>query len=81
MLVLQSCSCAYGLTRAQIVTGVTYGELMMCGTICRYPDFRSRFETVNGVTAGIESMLAELRAQLKRLCWIDPSWLLVGIKK
>jgi predicted O-methyltransferase YrrM len=58
-----------------------HGGLVMWHDFCPHPDIRSRFESVEGVTAGIESMLPELRAQLKRLCWIDPSWLLVGMKK
>jgi predicted O-methyltransferase YrrM len=57
------------------------GGLMMWHDFCPYPEIRSRFETVKGVTAGIELILPELQSQLRRLCWIDPSWILVGIKK
>jgi Methyltransferase domain len=57
------------------------GGLIMWHDFCPYPEIRSRFETVEGVTAGIELILPELRSQLKRLCWIDPSWILVGVKK
>ena len=41
---------------------------------------RSQFESVKGVTAAIESILSELQSQLERLCWINPSWILFGIK-
>jgi predicted O-methyltransferase YrrM len=57
------------------------GGLIMWHDFCPYPEVLSRFETVKGVTAGIELILPELSSQLKRLCWIDPSWILVGIKK
>ena len=57
------------------------GGLVMWHDFCPHSDIRSRFETVKGVTAGIEMILPELQSQLKRLCWIDPSWILVGLKK
>ena len=47
---------------------------------CLMPEIRSPFETVKGVTKGIESMLPGLQAQLKKLCWINPSWVLLAIK-
>jgi predicted O-methyltransferase YrrM len=55
--------------------------LIMWHDFCPHPEIRSQFETVEGVTAGIEMILPELRSQLKLLCWIDPSWILLGIKK
>ena len=57
------------------------GGLVMWHDFCPLPEIRSEFETVRGVTAGVQSMLAELQAQLKTLCWINPSWILLGIKK
>jgi predicted O-methyltransferase YrrM len=57
------------------------GGLVMWHDFCPLPEIRSEFETVRGVTAGVESMLPELQAQLKTLCWINPSWILLGIKK
>jgi predicted O-methyltransferase YrrM len=57
------------------------GGLIMCHDFCPHPEIRSQFESVNGVTAGIGSILPELRGQLRRLCWINPSWILVGLKK
>jgi hypothetical protein len=43
-------------------------------------EIRSQFESVKGVTAAIESILPALQSQLDRLCWINPSWILFGIK-
>jgi predicted O-methyltransferase YrrM len=57
------------------------GGLIMWHDFCPHPEIRSRFETVEGVTAAIELILPELRSQLKELRWIDPSWILLGIKK
>jgi hypothetical protein len=57
------------------------GGLIMWHDFCPFPGIRSRFETVEGVTVGIEMILPELRSQLKSLCWIDPSWILVGVLK
>ena len=47
---------------------------------CPVPEIRAQFDTVKGVTAGVEAMLPELQSQLKKLCWINPSWILIGIK-
>jgi predicted O-methyltransferase YrrM len=55
--------------------------LIMWHDFCPLPEIRSQFETVKGVTAGIELILPELQSELKKLCWINPSWILVGIKK
>ena len=57
------------------------GGLIMWHDFCPLPEIRSQFESVKGVTGGIESILPELQSQLERLCWINPSWILVGIKK
>jgi predicted O-methyltransferase YrrM len=57
------------------------GGLIIWHDFCPFPEIRSRFETVKGVTAGIELILPELEAQLLKLCWINPSWILVGIKR
>jgi predicted O-methyltransferase YrrM len=57
------------------------GGLVMWHDFCPPPEIRSQFETVKGVTAGIELILPELHSQLKKLCWINPSWILLGIKK
>ncbi len=57
------------------------GGLIMWHDFCPYPEIRSQFESVKGVTAGIELILPELQSQVERLHWINPSWILVGIKK
>ena len=57
------------------------GGVIMWHDFCPLPEIRSQFDTVKGVTAGVEAMLPELQAQLKKLCWINPSWILFGIKK
>jgi predicted O-methyltransferase YrrM len=57
------------------------GGVIMWHDFCPAPEIRSQFETVKGVTAGVEAMLPELQSQLKKLCWINPSWILLGIKK
>ena len=57
------------------------GGLIMWHDFCPPIEIRSQFESVKGVTAGVESILSELEAQLERLCWINPSWILIGIKK
>lgn len=57
------------------------GGLILWHDFCPDPRIRSQFESVKGVTSGIASILPELEAQLSRLCWIKPSWILVGLKK
>ena len=57
------------------------GGVIMWHDFCPRPAIREQFESVRGVTAGIAQLLPELEPQLARLCWIDPSWILLGIKK
>lgn len=57
------------------------GGLIMWHDFCPFPEIRSQFESVKGVTAGIELILPELQSQVERLCWINPSWILIGIKQ
>jgi len=57
------------------------GGLIMWHDFCPVEDIRSKFESVKGVTSGIEQLLPELNQQLDKLYWIDPSWILFGIKK
>ncbi len=57
------------------------GGLIMWHDFCPLPEIRTQFESVQGVTAGLELILPELQRQLNMLCWIDPSWILIGIKK
>jgi predicted O-methyltransferase YrrM len=57
------------------------GGLVIWHDFCPLPEIRAQVETVKGVTAGVESILPELQGQLTKLCWIDPSLILLGIKK
>jgi predicted O-methyltransferase YrrM len=57
------------------------GGMILWHDFCPLPHIRSQFDSVRGVTAGIEGLLPELAGQLARLHWINPSWILIGIKK
>jgi predicted O-methyltransferase YrrM len=57
------------------------GGVIMWHDFCPLPEIRSQFDSAKGVTSGIESILPELQSQAKNLCWINPSWILLGIKK
>jgi len=57
------------------------GGLIMWHDFCPVENIRSQFESVKGVTAGLEQIMTELQEHLERICWINPSWILVGIKK
>jgi len=57
------------------------GGLIMWHDFCPVPEVRTQFDSVKGVTAGIEVLLPELQSQLNALYWINPSWILIGIKK
>lgn len=57
------------------------GGLILWHDFCPVPEIRTRFESVQGVTSGISSLLPELHTAMQDLFWIDPSWILVGIKK
>lgn len=57
------------------------GGLILWHDFCPLPEIREKFDSVRGVTTGIGSLLPELRLQLAQLCWINPSWILLGIKK
>lgn len=57
------------------------GGLIMWHDFCPIPAIRSQFASVSGVTAGIDRMLPDLQLRLTKLHWVNPSWILVGIKK
>lgn len=57
------------------------GGLILWHDFCPDPLIRAQFASANGVTEGIEMILSELVPQLARMCWINPSWILMGIKK
>lgn len=56
------------------------GGLIMWHDFCPQLPIRSQFASVKGVTAGIEQIVTELQEQLEMICWINPSWILVGRK-
>jgi hypothetical protein len=57
------------------------GGIIMWHDFCPSPEVRAQCESVKGVTAAIESMAPELGLLTKTMCWIKPSWILLGIKK
>ncbi len=57
------------------------GGLMIWHDFCPLEGVRSQFDSVKGVTAGIEKILPELHPLFERMCWIKPSWILIGMKK
>lgn len=57
------------------------GGMILWHDFCPLPAIRTQFSSVRGVTAAIEELLPELSGQLAKLCWVDPSWILLGIKK
>ncbi len=54
------------------------GGLMMWHDYC--PPVYNDFECVKGVTDAVDSMKSLLQSQFKQLFWINPSWILLGIK-
>ena len=57
------------------------GGLILWHDFCPLPEVRAQVESVRGVTAGIEAVLSDLAPQFAALHWIDPSWILLGLKK
>lgn len=57
------------------------GGMILWHDFCPQPEIRDCFASVKGVTAAIDTLRAELNSQLQTLVWIDPSWILLGIKK
>jgi predicted O-methyltransferase YrrM len=57
------------------------GGLMIWHDFCPLAEIRSQFESVQGVTQALQTLLPEMHHQMDRLSWINPSWILVGIKK
>lgn len=55
------------------------GGLVMWHDFC--PAVRSKFSVVQGVMEGLEQAVPLLRESLTKLFWIEPSWILAGIKK
>lgn len=57
------------------------GGIIMWHDFCPAVEIREKFDSVRGVTAGISKILPKLKDQLETLVWIEPSWILLGIKK
>lgn len=57
------------------------GGLIMWHDFCPEPRIIATSSAVQGVTSAIETLLPELRDQLSMLVWIDPSMILIGLKK
>ena len=57
------------------------GGMVLWHDFCPVPEIRARFSSAAGVTCGIESILPELSSHFSQLLWIDPSWILLGIRK
>lgn len=57
------------------------GGMILWHDFCPVPHIRAQSDSVRGVTTAIERILPELHGQLARLYWINPSWILLGIKK
>lgn len=57
------------------------GGLMLWHDFCPQPDVIAGSPAVQGVTAAIESLRPELQDQCSALFWINPSYILLGIKK
>jgi len=57
------------------------GGLILWHDFCPAPEIRARAASVQGVTDGIAMILPEMERQLAQIYWINPSWILMGIKK
>lgn len=57
------------------------GGLILWHDFCPHAEVVASFESVKGVVAGVTEVLPEIKAQTSQLGWIDPSWILLGIKK
>ena len=57
------------------------GGFMLWHDVCPQADIIASSTAVQGVMAAIEALRPELEQQFSALFWIDPSYLLLGIKK
>jgi len=57
------------------------GGLMLWHDFCPKSDVIGHFPSIQGVTSAIESLLPEIAPQFAELAWIDPSLILLGIKR
>ena len=56
------------------------GGLMLWHDFCLDDDVRTRCSSVRGVSDGVAAMHDTLRAGFADLFWIEPSWILVGVR-
>lgn len=57
------------------------GGMMLWHDYCPLPEVVARFPSVQGVTAAIAALGPELHRQFNSLVWINPSFILLGVKK
>lgn len=57
------------------------GGLMLWHDFCPLPEIIAGSSAVQGVTAAIEAMQPELMAKFSIVAWIQPSYILLGVKK
>jgi len=57
------------------------GGMILWHDFCPELSIREHFESVRGVVGGVESILPDLSRQMRLLTWVNPSWILLGIKK
>jgi hypothetical protein len=60
---------------------VRHGGLVMWHDFCPQEEVQKSCSSPQGVKAAIEAMNSELSNQLKDIFWINPSWILLGVKK
>ena len=57
------------------------GGLMLWHDFCPRPDVIAQLTAVRGVTDAIGALLPKLMTEFSKLVWIEPSYILLGIKK
>jgi predicted O-methyltransferase YrrM len=57
------------------------GGVLLWHDFCPLPDVVAGSPAVQGVTSALTTLLPELQPQFSTLVWIDPSYILLGIKK
>jgi hypothetical protein len=56
------------------------GGMILWHDFCPRESVAEKFDSVRGVTEGVAWVLPLLKKSLTRMAWINPSWLLIGIK-
>lgn len=57
------------------------GGLIMWHDFCPRPEVFVKNPTVRGVMRAVQSNWKRIKSKMKDVFWIDPSWILLGIKK